>query len=55
MVSSGWCNDDALDTEWVMSDCYMDEQEDAETGLQVDDNDQVIGELLGDFYKWLID
>ena len=46
-------NDDVLDTEWVMSD--MDEQEDAKTGLQVDDNDQITGELLGDFYKWLID
>ena len=48
-------NDDALETEWVMSDCYMDEKEDAETGLQVDDNDQVTGELLGCFYQWLID
>ena len=48
-------DDDVLDTEWVMSDCDMDGKEDVETGLRVDDNDQITGELLGDFYKWLID
>ena len=44
-------DDDVLDTEWVMSDCDMDGKEDVETGLRVDDNDQVTGELLGDFFS----
>ena len=39
-------DDDVLDTE---------EREDAKTGSQAGDNDEVTGELLGDFYKWLID
>ena len=48
-------DDDVLDTEWVPSDCDMEEREDTKTGSQAGDNDEVTGELLGDFYKWLID
>ena len=49
-------DDDAvLDTEWVPSDCNMEEREDAKTGSQAGNNDEVNGELLGGFYKWLID
>ena len=43
-------DDDVLDTQWVPSDCDMDEREDAKTGSQAGDNDEVTGELLGDFY-----
>ena len=42
-------DDDALDTEWVPSDCDMKEREDAKTGSQAGNNDEVTGELLGDF------
>ena len=48
-------DDDVLDTEWVPSNCDMEEREDAKTGSQAGDNDEVTGELLGVFYKWLID
>ena len=48
-------NDEAIDTEWVPSDCKLDEQENAKNGTNEGDMDTVTEEFLADFYGWLID
>ena len=47
-------NDDALNTDWNSSDCDIDEGADVKTeNNQV--HDEFTGELLTEFYAWLID
>lgn len=48
-------NDEAIDTEWVPSDCEPDEQENAEKRTNEGDMDTPTKEFLADFYGWLID
>lgn len=48
-------NDEAIDTEWVPSDCEPDEQENAEKRTNEGDMDTPTEEFLADFYGWLID
>ena len=48
-------NDEAIDTEWVPSDCELDEQENANNRTNEGDMDTLTEEFLADFYGWLID
>ena len=48
-------NDDAIDTEWVPSDCEQDEHETNKNRTTEGDMDTSTEEFLVDFYGWLID
>lgn len=48
-------NDEAIDTEWVPSDCELDEQENIKNRTNEGDMDTLTEEFLADFYGWLID
>ena len=47
-------NDDALDTDWNPSDCDIEEGADVKTENN-DVHDELTGQLLTEFYEWLID
>lgn len=47
-------NDDALDTDWNPSDCDIEEGADVKTENN-DVHDEFTGQLLTEFYEWLID
>ena len=48
-------NDEALDTNWVPSDCEINENEKIKTKAQAGSRDLVTGTLLTEFYEWLTD
>lgn len=48
-------NDEALDTNWVPSDCEINENEKIKTKAQAGSDDFVTGTLLTEFYEWLTD
>ena len=48
-------NDEALDTDWVPSDCEINENEKINTKAQAGSDYLVTGTLLTEFYEWLTD
>ena len=48
-------NDEALDTNWVPSDCEINENENIKTKGQARSEDVVTGTVLTEFYEWLTD
>ena len=48
-------DDEALDTNWVPSDCEVNENEKIKTKDQAGSRDLGMGTLLTEFYKWLTD
>lgn len=48
-------NDEALDPNWVPSDCEINENENIKTKVQAGSDDLVMGTLMTEFYEWLMD
>ena len=48
-------NDEALDTNWVPSNCEINENKNIKTKVQAGSDDVVTGTLLTEFYEWLMD